>query len=131
MEAQLRQAVRERAQNRCEYCRWPADYAQRPFTVDHIVPRKHGGRADLDNLAFCCFPCNARKGTNLSGIDPESGKVQRVFNPRRDHWDEHFHWIGARLHSNTPVGRATIAVLGINDPPAVAVRASLMKEGVY
>src|SRR5215510_8853822 len=103
MEARLRQAVRERAQNRCEYCHWPVKYSQRPFTVDHVVPKKHGGRTDLDNLALSCFRCNVHKGTNLTGIDTETGKVERVFNPRRDSWDEHFHWTGARLLGDTSV----------------------------
>ncbi len=131
MDAQLRQLVRERAQNRCEYCRWPAEFAQRPFTVDHVVPRKHGGHTELDNLAFACFRCNVHKGTNLTGIDPDTGKVERLFNPRQDGWEDHFQWVGAQLFSETPVGRVTIGVLGINDAPAATVRAALMAEGVY
>jgi hypothetical protein len=33
---------------------------------------------------------NAHKGPNLSGLDPESGALVRLFNPRQDWWDEHF-----------------------------------------
>ena len=45
--------------------------------------------------------------------------------PRRDKWAEHFAWKGGR----TPRARATIQVLQINDPAAVAVRESLIEEG--
>lgn len=31
-------------------------------TVEHIVPRVHGGGDDLDNLAIACARCNAEKG---------------------------------------------------------------------
>lgn len=30
--------------------------------MDHIVPRKHGGKDDLTNLQALCFRCNANKG---------------------------------------------------------------------
>lgn len=32
-------------------------------SVDHKVPRHHGGTDDLDNLTLACVPCNTRKGT--------------------------------------------------------------------
>jgi hypothetical protein len=35
------------------------------------------------------------------------------------------------LQGKTAVGRATIAVLSINDPDAVAAREALMEEGVF
>ena len=30
--------------------------------MDHILPRKHGGKDDLTNLQALCFKCNANKG---------------------------------------------------------------------
>jgi hypothetical protein len=42
-----------------------------------------------------------------------------------------FEWAGHELRGKTTVGRATIAVLAINDPDFLAVRAQLMTEGVY
>ena len=33
-----------------------------PVTVEHIVPRNHGGSDDLPNLALACTRCNAEKG---------------------------------------------------------------------
>lgn len=31
-------------------------------TVEHIVPRTHGGTNTVDNLALACAPCNHEKG---------------------------------------------------------------------
>lgn len=91
MDEGLRQFVRERATYRCEYCRLPQD--AEPFFayhVEHIVARQHGGRDDIGNLALACYHCNSHKGPNLSGFDPESGVLVRLFHPRQDEWDEHF-----------------------------------------
>ena len=130
MAARRNPHVRRRARYRCEYCQFPERFAELRFQVDHILPQKHGGSAELENLALACFRCNSHKGPNLSGIDPQSGRLARLFNPRRDIWREHFAWEGPRLIGLTPIGRATIAVLRINRPDAVLARASLMKEGV-
>jgi hypothetical protein len=37
-----------------------------------------------------CYHWNSRTGPNLSGLDPESGALVRLFHPRQDRWDEHF-----------------------------------------
>jgi hypothetical protein len=66
----------------------------------------------------------------LSGIDPESGKLTRLFNPRTDAWNKHFVWKGAGLSARTAIGRTTIAVLQINHPEAQNQRADLLKEGI-
>jgi 5-methylcytosine-specific restriction endonuclease McrA len=31
-------------------------------TIEHIVPRNHGGTEDLSNLAIACSRCNGEKG---------------------------------------------------------------------
>ncbi|WP_197455027.1 HNH endonuclease [Stieleria varia] len=68
--------VRERAGHRCEYCRLHQDDSPlATLHVEHIVPRKHGGTNDLDNLALACIDCNLHKGPNLTGIDPETGEI--------------------------------------------------------
>jgi hypothetical protein len=87
MSTRLRLAVRKRAQDRCEYCRLPdlTPHLIR-FHLEHIRARRHGGRTSLRNLAWACPRCNERKGTNLSGVDPDTNRVVRVFNPRRDVW---------------------------------------------
>jgi hypothetical protein len=39
---------------------------------EHIVVSQDGGRDDSEHLALACYHCNAHKGPNLSGLDPES-----------------------------------------------------------
>jgi hypothetical protein len=102
-----------------------------PFHIDHIVARKHHGQTVEQNLAFCCLDCNAHKGTNIAGIDVESGALTRLFNPRMDVWREHFRWNHSSLIGLTAVGRTTIDVLNINQPIRVRARDVLIAEGVF
>jgi hypothetical protein len=130
MDEQLRELVRRRAEHSCEYCRLPEAVSFIPFEIDHIIAQKHGGATVAGNLALSCTYCNGYKGPNIAGIDPESRAIHRLFNPRNDRWDEHFSWNGAVLVSTTPIGRATIAVLNVNAPYRVSLRASLIREGL-
>jgi hypothetical protein len=129
MDAALRQLVWDRAGSRCEYCRLPQPFDRPRFEVEHVVPEKHQGPTSAENLALACFFCNRYKGPNLSGIDPESGSIIALFHPRRDRWGEHFRWDEAVLRGLTPCGRATIAVMRINDPPRIALRSLLIASG--
>jgi hypothetical protein len=128
METAVHRAIRERAKYRCEYCHFPEKFAEVPFHCDHIIARQHGGVKEMDNLAFACCFCNRYKGPNLSGVDPESREVVRLFNPRADVWSEHFGWHGAHLLGLTSTGRATVHALRLNRADAVAVRQLLLKE---
>ncbi len=58
-----------------------------------------------------------------------TGKVVRLFDPRRQLWKRHFEWHGALLVGRTQIGRATIAVLNINDPQRLQLRQILMSAG--
>jgi hypothetical protein len=123
MDSPLRQSVRERAGNRCEYCQLRQE--QSPFArfqIEHIRARQHGGGDDPENLALACIDCNLRKGPNLAGIDPESEILTPLFHPRTDRWDEHFVWNGIRIEGRTGKGRATIAVLALNQEERLEVR---------
>jgi hypothetical protein len=131
MDTALQQAVRERAKDRCEYCHFPAAFAELPFHYDHVIARQHGGETTPDNLAFACCYCNRYKGPNLSSVDPASSQVVSLFHPRQDEWKTHFLWNGPVLIGKTPTGRATIQALRLNRSDAVAVRQLLMEEGLY
>lgn len=51
----LRNFVRQRAGNRCEYCRIRSgDFDVAEFHVEHIIARQHGGTDDPLNLALAC-----------------------------------------------------------------------------
>ena len=121
MDAGTRRFVRERAGERCEYCRL--------HHIEHIVSRQHGGSDDVENLALACHRCNLHKGRNLTGIDPLRGLVQILFHPRHDQWYEHFAFRGASLEGLTPAGRVTVAVLALNDPRRIELRQELLALG--
>ena len=78
MDRDLHRIVRDRARNRCEYCGLQQAHAPLVlYTVDHVLPKQHGGTDEEANLAFACYRCNLHKGPNLAGIDPESGEDGR------------------------------------------------------
>jgi hypothetical protein len=99
--------------------------------VEHVIAKQHGGGDDPDNLALACHHDNEHKGPNLSGIDPETGKVVRLFNPRRQSWSRHFRFDGPMIVGRTQSGRATVAVLALNARDRVALRAELIADGVF
>jgi hypothetical protein len=131
MNLRLERLVWRRAQRTCEYCQVPKEYDVLPFEIDHILARKHGGLTTSRNLALACFPCNNHKGPNIAGRDPRTGRIVRLFHPRRDKWQQHFQWDGPLLVGLTPIGRATIAVLEINLPRRIALREALLDEGLF
>ncbi|MEX2091204.1 MAG: HNH endonuclease [Pirellulales bacterium] len=123
MDRQTRQFVRERAGNRCEYCGLPQSLSpMAQLQIEHIIPRKHGGGDEDQNLALACIDCNLAKSSNLAGIDPTTGETVTLFNPRTERWDEHFSWSGTLLVGLTPVGRTTVRVLNVNDDERQRVR---------
>jgi 5-methylcytosine-specific restriction endonuclease McrA len=84
MDESLAEQVRQRAGDACEYCLMPqAYYPTVPFPIDHIIARHHEGPTALHNLALACLHCNSHKGPNLTGIDPITKKLTKLFNPRR------------------------------------------------
>lgn len=131
MRQSLEQQVWRRAGGCCEYCRMPQEYDEIPFEVEHVIAEQHHGRTVASNLALSCFGCNRRKGPNLGGIDPKTGKRAWLFHPRRHKWNRHFRWEGPVLVGRTPIGRATVDVLGVNLPHRVRHRAQLIDEGVF
>jgi len=129
--------VRRRAGHRCEYCLIPQALFGRRFHLEHIVAKQHGGLTRLDNLALACWQCNLKKGPNLSGIDPESGQMTGLFHPRIHTWAEHF--VFRELQSKvgkvemaglTPVGRATVRVLELNEEFRQALRYEIYRSAL-
>ncbi len=131
MDAETQLVVRNRAGGRCEYCHLPQ--AADPlliFEIDHIIARKRRGDDRPGNLCFACCACNHHKGANLAGIDPVTGRLTRLFDPRRHQWRWHFRWDGPLLVGKTAIGRTTITVLEINLSYRVELRAQMLDEGV-
>ena len=66
-----------------------------------------------------------------AGVDPQTGKVVRLFDPRRQNWRRHFQWNGALLEGRTSSGRATVRTLRINMNIRVEFRQSLIDIGEF
>lgn len=125
----VRLAARLRARDACEYCLLKTEGG---FHIDHIIPpdlwaaytggelphhpprADHNGPHHLDNLAWCCPYCNGRKGQHLSGRI--ACQQHRLFNPRVDHWPDHFIFVHEYLQivGLTPIGQITVKILGFN-----------------
>jgi 5-methylcytosine-specific restriction endonuclease McrA len=127
----LRRLVHDRAGGCCEYCLISEQDSPFDHQVDHVIPRKHGGRTGADNLALACIEDNRRKGSDLSAIDPDSGAVVSLFDPRRQTWTEHFALRGVWIEGRTATGRATVALLQLNAPLRLLARETLAAVGRY
>ncbi len=127
----LRAEVTRRAGRRCEYCLIHEDDAGFSHQVDHIISRKHGGTSAADNLALACVLCNRRKGSDVASIDPGTGRVVRLFDPRRDRWADHLSVNEEHIEPLTEVGRVTIHLLRLNSPERLSERRLLQALGAY
>jgi len=128
---QLADAVRLRAGFTCEYCRMPQSVRRLRFPIDHIRAIQHRGPTILENLALCCGRCNRHKGPNLTGADPMTGEIVRLFNPRTDDWHAHFRWEAEYVVGITDIGRTTVEVLNMNHPEDLGVRRELIEDGKF
>ena len=129
--AALRRLVEERAGGHCEYCLLPGAVAFFPHEVDHVVAEKHGGATVEGNLAITCWRCNRHKGSDLGSFDPRSGVFAFLFNPRTQHWEEHFALEASVLRGLSPEGRTTVNLLQCNTPERVAERRRLSEIRCY
>lgn len=127
----LRTALR--ANSRCEYCLAPEAASTFPFEVEHIVPVIDEGGDDASNLALACRSCNLFKSSFRTGIDPDSGRMIRLFHPRTDVWDDHFVFDVASLEirGRTPVGRATVSRLKLNTEWQFTARRLWIKANAF
>ena len=82
-------------QGRCIHCRRQllVDLEGEPIgdvTVEHIVPRRHGGGDDLENLALACGRCNHQKGYRLDDRRADDPVLRKVIDTltarRRERW---------------------------------------------
>lgn len=130
MDRELRNQVRQRARDRCEYCRLrQADESETPFHVEHIIAKQHGGSDDAANLALACALCNLLKGPNLSSLDPDTGVLTRLFHPRTDSWSQHFRRESALIIGVSDIGRTTAWLLQFNNQTNGGQRLLLLKLG--
>src|SRR5258708_5281869 len=107
---EMRERVAAQARHRCGYCLTAEAIVGTPMEVDHLIPEALGGLTEEGNLWLACSLCNDHKSDRVAALDPVTGEVVRLFNPRRQVWTEHFRWTeeGDCILGLTPVGRATV-----------------------
>lgn len=117
---ELDRRIRERARNRCGYCRSPQHLVMARLEIEHIIPIAKGGTDDESNLWLACPLCNGHKSDKTHAVDPETGETVPLFHPRTQIWSEHFQWTedGLRVVGKTATGRATVYALHLSDDPA-------------
>ena len=121
----------ERAGKRCEYCLIHQQDSLYVHEIDYIIPFKHRGETNADNLCLACLECNRHKGSDFGSFDPETEQITPLFNPRQQIWDDHFRLEGARIIPLSSVGRVTVFVLNLNDEIRVRARMALLQAGRY
>ncbi|WP_152592128.1 HNH endonuclease [Nostoc sphaeroides] len=127
----LRQQVVNEASYYCEYCKTSSRLTGTPLVMEHIIPRSLGGDDERENLAASCYRCNEFKGAKTHGIDPETGQLVALFNPRNQTWNDHFIWVNGGTHMTglTATGRATVISLRLNNDNLVEARTIWIEIG--
>ncbi|MFW6358398.1 MAG: HNH endonuclease [Chroococcales cyanobacterium] len=129
----LREAVKLRAKNCCEYCWSQEKFATQGFSIEHIQPVSKGGETLSENLALACQGCNNHKYNKTEGKDPISGKLVSLYSPRKQKWQDHFSWNDdySLIVGLTPVGRTTVTELRLNRKGLVNLRQVLYAMGEH
>ena len=134
--AALRRLVIARAAGRCEYCRVEVvDSLGPPVAgfrgqLDHVVSERHGGATVGQNLALACVLCNRAKGATVAALD-DDGRPERLFDPRRDRWGDHFRLDAGRIEPQTSIGVVTARFLRLNTRDRLTERRLMRAAGTY
>lgn len=129
--ADVREVVRMRAGDACEYCLLPTIGR---FQIEHIVPpgrwnqyragrvlgvpprEDRGGPSHLDNYAWSCPFCNEAKAERMTHVTGRT--AVRFFDPRYDRWPDHFVFLPGSdyifIVGATEIGRATAGPAGLH-----------------
>lgn len=126
----LRQVVALRADHLCEYCLIHEQDTFFGCEVDHVISQKHGGLTESDNLAYACFFCNRRKGSDIGSLS-NTGAFVRFFNPRQDRWGDHFRIEGLLISPISEIGEATARILHFNVEDRILERRILTAAGRF
>ncbi|MEL6897121.1 MAG: HNH endonuclease [Planctomycetota bacterium] len=59
----------------CQYC--GKVFPVNKLSLDHVIPRSHGGQTTWENIVCSCLKCNSRKG----GRTPQQAKMKLLTRP--------------------------------------------------
>ncbi len=65
----------------CQYC--GKQFSTKELTIDHVVPRVHGGLHSWTNLVCACVRCNARKG-GRTPVQANMFLIRKPVKPKRN-----------------------------------------------
>lgn len=77
----------------CQYC--GARPGSEELTIDHIIPRAHGGASTWENCVLACVACNAKKANRT----PEQAHMRLRRQPHRPSWKPLYAASGIRIES--------------------------------
>jgi 5-methylcytosine-specific restriction endonuclease McrA len=83
----------KRDHNTCQYC--GAQPGVEELTIDHVVPRAHGGVSSWENCVLACVACNKHKADRT----PEQARMRYRRKPVRPQWRPLYAEHGVRIQS--------------------------------
>ena len=85
--------LREDFHHLCGYCGKSEDVTKKGFEIDHFVPQKKAANLVncYDNLVYCCFTCNRKKGSKWPTDDTTIANDGNVgfCDPATEEYDKH------------------------------------------
>lgn len=126
-----RQTIKVRASFSCEYCLIHEEDSFFSFEIDHIISIKHGGKTEVDNLAYACLYCNRNKGSDIGSVLLPEMEFVRLFHPRLDRWNHHFEIDGPQIVAKTSIAKATEKILELNHINRLLERRILVEIGRF
>ncbi len=75
-----RRAIFERDRYQCQYC--GRKFSEHELTMDHVIPREHGGRTTWENIVTSCIYCNSEKANRM----PHQAGMRLMKKPERPKW---------------------------------------------
>lgn len=88
-----RRNIFKRDRYTCQYCH--EQPAPEQLTIDHVVPRSHGGKSSWENCVLACVDCNHSKADRT----PEQAGMVLRKQPVRPEWNPCFSQHNARRQS--------------------------------
>lgn len=88
-----RRNIFKRDRYTCQYCYQQLSPDQ--LTIDHVVPRSHGGKSSWENCVLACVKCNHSKADRT----PAQAGLKLKKNPVRPEWNPCFSQHSARRQS--------------------------------
>lgn len=86
-----RQTVFERDKQICQYC--GGKFTMDELTMDHVIPKSHGGKSSWANIVACCSPCNHKKANRT----PVQANMHLIHQPVEPKWTSPFTKLGGKM----------------------------------